>query len=91
MDILSLVKEFGPLLACLIVAVVALWRSWRAEVKLRELEKSERMKKLEVSDDELRELYRKLAKPSLDRLTELANQQDIPALSVHRKKKNEQT
>jgi|GEM_PF-3243403 len=85
MDILSLVKDFGIPLSILIAAVVALWRAWKIERRLRDTEKKDRREKLEAREKELIDLYREAAKPALQRLLELADQQDVPELNCNKK------
>lgn len=90
MDLLTLAKEFGFPLAILVLAVVVLWRQWRLESKLRDQEKSEQIKRLTKREDELGEIYRKLARPSLEKLTELANKKKtyLPKLKSRKGCKN---
>jgi len=67
MSVLGLVRDFGIPLALLIAAVVALWRAWRLERKMRERDLAERRQRLLAREDELYFIYRQLA------LRELAN------------------
>ncbi len=75
MNVLGLVREVGIPLALLIAAVVALWRAWRLERKMRERDLAERCQKLIVREDELYALYRELALRELVRLT--SNRQEV--------------
>ncbi|MCK4333604.1 hypothetical protein KAX06_02320 [candidate division WOR-3 bacterium] len=61
MNVLGLVRDFGIPLALLIAAVVALWRAWLLERRMRERDLAERCQKLIVREDELYALYRELA------------------------------
>ena len=61
MNVLGLVRDFGIPLALLIAAVVALWRAWRLERKMRERDLAERRQRLLAREDELYYLYRELA------------------------------
>jgi hypothetical protein len=61
MDALGLVRDFGIPIALLIAAVVALWRAWQLERKMRERDLVERREKLLAREDELYSLYRELA------------------------------
>lgn len=61
MEALALVRDFGIPLALLIAAVVALWRAWRLERKMRERDLQERRQKLVARENELYSLYRELA------------------------------
>ncbi len=67
MSVLGLVREVGIPLALLIAAVIALWRAWLLERKMRERDLQERRQRLLSREDELYYLYRELA------LRELAN------------------
>jgi len=69
MNVLAMVRDFGIPLALLIAAVIALWRAWRLERKMRERDLAERCQKLIVREDELYALYRELALRELVRLT----------------------
>ena len=69
MNVLGLVRDFGIPLALLIAAVVALWRAWLLERRMRERDLAERCQKLIVREDELYALYRELALRELVRLT----------------------
>ncbi|MBN2378689.1 hypothetical protein JXM67_02670 [candidate division WOR-3 bacterium] len=68
MNIGALVRDFGIPLAFLVVAVVALWRVWRTERRLREQDLKERLQLFADRESELYTLYRKLALRELDRL-----------------------
>ena len=81
MNVLALVRDFGIPLALLIAAVVALWRAWRVERKMRERDLAERRQKLLSREDELYYLYRELA------LRELAN---LVEGSVSREERHEE-
>ncbi|MEA3312605.1 MAG: hypothetical protein U9Q76_10350 [candidate division WOR-3 bacterium] len=61
MNVLGLVREVGIPLALLIAAVVALWRAWLLERKMRERDLAERRQKLLARESELYYLYRELA------------------------------
>jgi hypothetical protein len=61
MEALGLVRDFGIPLALLIAAVIALWRAWRLERKMRERDLQERRQKLVARENELYSLYRELA------------------------------
>lgn len=61
MNVLALVRDFGIPLALLIAAVLALWRAWRLERKMRERDLAERRQKLLSREDELYYFYRELA------------------------------
>lgn len=67
MSVLGLVREVGVPLALLVAAVIALWRAWRLERKMRERDLSQRRQRLLAREDELYFIYRQLA------LRELAN------------------
>ncbi|TET23619.1 MAG: hypothetical protein E3J71_01735 [Candidatus Stahlbacteria bacterium] len=67
MSVLGLVREVGIPLALLIAAVIALWRAWLLERKMRERDLSQRRQRLLAREDELYFIYRQLA------LRELAN------------------
>lgn len=67
MSVLGLVREVGIPLALLVAAVIALWRAWRLERKMRERDLQERRQRLLAREDELYFIYRQLA------LRELAN------------------
>jgi len=69
MSVLGLAREVGIPLALLIAAVVALWRAWRLERKMRERDLAERRQKLLARESELYYLYRQLALRELVRLT----------------------
>jgi hypothetical protein len=70
MNVLGLVREVGIPLALLIAAVVALWRAWLLERKMRERDLAERRQKLLAREDELYALYRELALRELAGLVE---------------------
>jgi hypothetical protein len=70
MDILALVREVGIPLALLIAAVVALWRAWRLECKLRQRDLHQRRRRLIEHEDELFALYRQLALRELGQLVD---------------------
>lgn len=61
MSVLGLVRDFGIPLVLLIAAVLALWRSWLLERKMRERDLAERREKLLAREQELYRLYRELA------------------------------
>lgn len=61
MEAFALVRDFGIPLTLLIAAVVALWRAWRLERKMRERDLAERREKLLARESELYYLYRELA------------------------------
>lgn len=65
MDILSLVKDFGIPFAILIAAVIALWKAFQVERKLREKELEQYRKLLESREEELHELYKDRALKNL--------------------------
>lgn len=67
MSVLGLVREVGVPLALLVAAVIALWRAWLLERKMRERDLSQRHQRLLAREDELYFIYRQLA------LRELAN------------------
>jgi len=67
MSVLGLVREVGIPLALLVAAVIALWRAWLLERKMRERDLQERRQRLLAREDELYFIYRQLA------LRELAN------------------
>ncbi|TKJ43433.1 hypothetical protein CEE36_03615 [candidate division TA06 bacterium B3_TA06] len=67
MSVLGLVREVGIPLALLIAAVIALWRAWRLERRMRERDLQKRRQRLLAREDELYFIYRQLA------LRELAN------------------
>lgn len=68
MSVLALVRDFGIPLALLIAAVIALWRAWRLERKMRERDLRERRRRLLIREDELYTIYRELALQELNRL-----------------------
>lgn len=68
MDFFGLIRDFGIPLGLLIVAVVTLWRAWRLERKMRELDLAERGHRLKARENELYTLYRQLALRELDHL-----------------------
>lgn len=61
MEALALVRDFGIPLALLIAAVIALWRAWRLERKMRERDLRERRRRLLIREEELYTIYRELA------------------------------
>ena len=61
MEALALVREFGIPLALLIAAVIALWRAWLLERKMRERDLRERRRRLLIREEELYTIYRELA------------------------------
>lgn len=61
MEALALVRDFGIPLALLIAAVIALWRAWRLERKMRERDLSQRRRRLLIREEELYTIYRELA------------------------------
>jgi hypothetical protein len=61
MEILGLVRDFGVPLALLVAAVVALWRAWRLERRLRRRDMHQRQAMLLAREHELYTLYRELA------------------------------
>lgn len=69
MSVLGLVRDFGIPLALLVAAVIALWRAWRLERKMRERDLAERRERLMAREQELYRLYRELALRELVRLT----------------------
>lgn len=75
MEALALVRDFGIPLALLIAAVVALWRAWRLERKMRERDLAERRKKLLARESELYYIYRELALRELSGL--INDRQDL--------------
>jgi hypothetical protein len=70
METLGLVRDFGIPLALLIAAVVALWRAWRLERKMRERDLSQRSRRLLIREEELHAIYRELALRELSGLVE---------------------
>lgn len=69
MTVLGLIRDFGIPLALLIAAVLALWRAWLVERRMRERDLAERKKRLLAREEELYSLYRELALRELARLT----------------------
>ncbi|MBA7604847.1 hypothetical protein ES703_11975 [subsurface metagenome] len=67
MSVLGLVREVSIPLALLVAAVIALWRAWLLERRMRERDLQERRQRLLAREDELYFIYRQLA------LRELAN------------------
>lgn len=74
MDILSLVKDFGIPFAILIAAIIALWKAFQVERKLRDEKQNQEAKRyrelLENREEELHELYKKRALKNLHDLVE---------------------
>lgn len=69
MDVLQLVKDYGIPLTLLIAAVLALWRAWQVERKIRDQERDSEInryrKMLESREEELHELYKDQARKNL--------------------------
>ncbi len=68
MDALALIRDVGVPVGILMLASIALWRSWSLERRLREADLKERTKKLAEREDELYALYRALALRELEAL-----------------------